>query len=81
MLKVGGVVAFNDCYLPAVKKVLGFVRTHRRYQEIDVGLKPSYVSKNLGRMVRNIVTLTSTQDRYFQKQAAWEPDWDFYAAF
>jgi predicted O-methyltransferase YrrM len=81
MLKVGGIVGFNDCYLPSVKRVLNFVRSHRHYREIDVGLKPSYVSRNVTRMVRNLATLTSKQDRYFQKQDGWEPEWHFYARF
>jgi predicted O-methyltransferase YrrM len=81
MLKVGGIVAFNDCYLAAVKKVLGFLKTHRHYQEINVGLTPSFVSRNVKRMIRNVVTLTSKQDRYFQKQEVWEPNWDYYARF
>ena len=32
-------------------------------------------------MVRNLATLTSKQDRYFQKQDGWEPEWHFYARF
>jgi hypothetical protein len=31
MLRVGGIVAFHDCGWSAVRKVLGFVRTHRSY--------------------------------------------------
>ena len=65
MLGVGGVVAFNDCALPAVKRVLSFVRKVRAYKELDVGLKPNYLTKK--HTLRNALTLTSKQDRYFQK--------------
>ena len=43
MSPVGGVVAFNDCAMPAVHKVIKFLLTHRRYVEMDVGLRASYV--------------------------------------
>ena len=81
MLSVNGVVGFNDCALRAVKKVLGFVNTHRQYKEIDVGLKPNYLTRDVLRMARMILTLTSKQDRYFEKQAAWEPPWDYFKSF
>jgi predicted O-methyltransferase YrrM len=38
MLEVGGIVAFDDCRFPAVHKTIRFVESHRKYEEIDVGL-------------------------------------------
>jgi predicted O-methyltransferase YrrM len=35
---VGGVIAINDCGFAAVAKALRWFTTHRRYQELDVGL-------------------------------------------
>jgi len=81
LLKADGFVAFNDASLPAVKKVLRFVKTHRKYEELNVGLKQAYVSRNLWHTFRRIITLTSKADRYFRKQALWEPNWDFYKRF
>jgi predicted O-methyltransferase YrrM len=81
MLNEGGIVAFNDCSLPAVNKVLRFAITHRKYRELNVGLKPSYLTRNIRNAIRNVFTLTSKQDRYFQKQAGWEPAWDFFVDF
>lgn len=81
MLNVGGIVGFNDCYLPSVKRVLKFIESHRHYCELDVGLKRSYVSRDLRRMFRNIATMTPKRDRYFEKQDGWEPEWHFYARF
>ena len=81
MLKVGGIVGFNDCALPAVKRVIGYVRTHRKYQKIDVGLRPNFMSSNLFSMLRQILTLSSKSDRYFQKREDWEPEWNYYRRF
>jgi predicted O-methyltransferase YrrM len=79
MLRVGGIVAFNDCGWRAVHKVLRFVKTHRKYKEIDVGLRKEYAGGKT-RLVRRVLDM-QVNDRYFQKQQAWEPRWDFYAAF
>jgi hypothetical protein len=49
MLCVNGIVGFNDCALPAVRKVLGFVKTHRKYRKIDVGLNPNYITRKMNR--------------------------------
>lgn len=79
MLPVGGVVAFNDAGWRAVHKVIKFLLTHRRYEEIDVGLKREY-----GRPIpslRKLVGGRSGADRYFRKVEDWEPKWDFYAKF
>jgi len=88
MTPVGGVVAFNDCAMPAVHKVIKFVLTHRRYVEMDVGLKASYVDYSRIRGAIRRLTGARSQtfyrnfsDRYFQKQEDWEPKWDFFASF
>jgi predicted O-methyltransferase YrrM len=88
MVPVGGVVAFNDCAMPAIHKVIKFVLTHRRYAELDVGLGTSYVGyTRVRRMVRRLTGAPpqtfyrNFADRYFEKQDNWEPRWDFFAAF
>jgi predicted O-methyltransferase YrrM len=88
MIPVGGVVAFNDCAMPAVHKVIRFLLTHRRYVEVDVGLRASYVdySRVRGAIRRLMGAKPQTfyrnfADRYFQKQDNWEPKWDFFAPF
>lgn len=80
MLNVGGVVGFNDCGFASVDRVLRFVRSHRRYAEIEVGLprfRPGlpYV-RGAARYL--LGGPRSEADRYFRKTQAWEPDWDFY---
>jgi predicted O-methyltransferase YrrM len=81
MLRPGGVMGFNDCGYRAVNKVLRFVRTHRRYRELDVGLKPDYQGAHPGVTLARRLMRLSHSDRYFQKVEQWEPTWNFYAPF
>jgi predicted O-methyltransferase YrrM len=81
MLTPGGVVAFNDCALPSVHKVLRFVTSHRRYREVDVGLRRRYATRDVPTTLRRLATLRSKSDRYFRKVEAWEPSTDFFARF
>jgi len=39
LLPPGGVLAFNDCGLPAIEKVILYLQSHRHYTELDVGLR------------------------------------------
>lgn len=81
MLRPGGIVGFNDCGYPAVHRALGFLKTHRKYAEIDVGLQPDYNASNvLMSMVRR-VPRRNNNDRYFRKLEDWEPSWNFYSFF
>ena len=84
MLRAGGIAAFNDCSWPAVEKAIDFVLSHRKYTEIDVGIPvPRRRKKELLRLLtlglKKLPTLE--KDRYFKKDADWEPRWDFYAPF
>lgn len=85
MLKAGGIAAFNDCSWPAVEKAIDFVLSHRKYTEIDVGLPvPRKRKQELLKFLtfghRKVVGKWEA-DRYFRKDADWEPSWDFYAPF
>lgn len=88
MLNVNGIVGFNDCHLTAVTKTINFVLSHRKYEEIDVGLSIRYSDYTPFREVKRLLTGKSrnvfykqAQDRYFRKVEDYEPDWDFYAEF
>jgi predicted O-methyltransferase YrrM len=82
MLNVQGIVAFNDAGYLAVHRVLRFLMSHRRYREIDVGLKRRYTGRNAFFTTARRLMGINTNDRYFQKIEAWEPDWHhFYARF
>ncbi len=81
MLRVGGILGFNDCWMQAVHKVVGYLRTHRAYDEIDVGLPRQYRDRDKLRTLRRVARQWSTADRYFRKREQWEPDWDYFAAF
>jgi predicted O-methyltransferase YrrM len=81
MLRRDGIVAFNDCGWRAVHRALGFVQSHRKYKELDVGLPKDFRSeKMLGTLLRRLQGRTSN-DRYFLKLASWEPGFDFYEKF
>ena len=88
MLRTGGIVAFNDCAWPAVDKAIRFVLTHRKYIEIDVGLDTEFATQGRRRELLRLLALGTkrrwyrrAEDRYFAKQADWEPKWDFFAPF
>lgn len=85
MLPVNGVLGFNDCAYPAVHKAINFVLTHRRYQEVSVGLEPVYgKKKELMRFLRGRWSKRHRvlcQDRYLRKLEDWEPNFDFFAEF
>jgi predicted O-methyltransferase YrrM len=81
MLDEGGVIAFNDCWMKAITRVIDFVVGHRRYEEIDVGLRPTapWLRNQVGARLRR--RPLQDQDRYFRKVAQYEPAWDFYRSF
>jgi predicted O-methyltransferase YrrM len=79
LLRVGGVVAFNDCHYPAVEKVTKFVVRHRRYREEDVGLPPRTIVR--ARWHRLVGRRVNINDRYFRKLQTWEPDFRFFVDF
>lgn len=89
MLAAGGIVGFNDCGFPAVARVIRFVLSHRRYDEIEVGL-PFTVGGGYHRWFRLLKPLAfggketwflRREDRYLRKRERWEPSWDFFARF
>jgi predicted O-methyltransferase YrrM len=87
MLLPNGVMAFNDCGYPAVNKVLRFLTTHRRYVEIDAGLPVQADPESLKECALRLLKgkrrfgPMQHQDRYFRKQEAWEPAWNFFCDF
>ena len=81
LLNVGGVVAFNDCGFRSIHKFLKFFVGHRKYEELDVGLKPDYRGRNLAVTAVRTLTKRSAQDRYFRKLADWEPVHNYFKPF
>ena len=81
LLRVGGVVAFNDCGFRSIHKFLRFFRSHRHYAELDAGLPADYRGRNpLVTLVRRLEG-RSNQDRYFRKLDSWEPEHNFFRNF
>jgi predicted O-methyltransferase YrrM len=78
MLRAGGVVGFNDAGWRSVFHVLRYVRTHRRYDEIDVGLPRDFAARNLLFSLARRLQGRQGQDRYFRKREAWEPPVHFF---
>jgi len=88
MLPVGGAIAFNDCRMDSVNKVITFLQAYRRYAELEVGLPYSYTGytrlRGLIRRLRGISAkryFRNGSDRYFEKKDDWDPKWDFFAPF
>ena len=81
MLNAGGVIGFNDCGYRAVRRVLKFVESHRKYRPLEVGLPRDYVASNFAKSIVRRAMRFGVEDRYFLKIENWEPDWNFYAPF
>lgn len=80
MLDVGGIIGFNDCGWPAVRRALRYLTTHRRYEEVSTGL-PRHGDGSIWRVALNAARNHRPSDRYFRKTASWEPSWAFYRRF
>lgn len=81
LLRVGGVIAFNDCGWRPVHKVLCFLKAYRHYRELDVGLPRAYRGRNYIYSFIKRLEGRSSSDRYFEKADNWEPDHGFYRPF
>lgn len=88
MLRVDGIVGFNDCGWRSVDTVIRFVLSHRKYSEINTGLPVTLANYSRKReLLRRLVFgrkeewYRRSEDRYFKKTVDWEPRWDFFAPF
>jgi len=88
MLRPGGIVAFHDATMPAIKKCLNFIRTHRRYNYLSpsrecLRTRLYYVLRCLrhadpflGYALRGFGNLVC-----LQKTESYEPSWQFFRQF
>ena len=67
MLRLSGIIGFNDAGWRSVNRVIQFLRTRRKYAEMDVGLHSDYAARNLLRSILRRLLRMSRQDRYFRK--------------
>lgn len=81
LLKIGGVLGFNDCGFRSIHKFLRFFQGHRDYEELDAGLKPDFRGRNPAITLLRRWEGRSNQDRYFRKRTAHEPEHDFFRNF
>lgn len=93
MLRVGGIVAFHDCQLPAVRRVVRFAQSHRDYEALP--WKRGWrrlLYQNLvdaATLLYLILTLKNPwhhrspgpQMMALRKRSDDEPPWDFYRPF
>jgi hypothetical protein len=81
MMGAGGVIGFNDCGWRSIHRLLKFVRTHRKYEELNVGLSKNYRGRNPLFSILRWMERRSSADRYFRKLENWEPEGSFFRRF
>jgi predicted O-methyltransferase YrrM len=81
LLTVGGALAFNDCGWRSVFRVLKFLKTHRKYREIDVGNPRQFRGGNWLKELVARLEGRSALDRYFEKVEDWSPPYSYYRSF
>jgi predicted O-methyltransferase YrrM len=79
MLSPGGMIAFDDCDYPSVQKALGFLQTHRAYEEVLVDMLRT--DQTAHRTRTDQVPTRSVRVRYYRKRCQWEPNWNFFVDF
>jgi len=80
LLETGGVIGFDDCQMPATRRALRFLQTHKPYQELPV-LPPRYEGATAARRLLRRALGWSSHDRWFQKLRDAPVPWDFYRHF
>lgn len=91
LLEVGGYIAFDDIWMPAVRKVISFVLSNRQYQIINVGQKVSLFKATAGiahRFLSNPLEPNSLRVKLIagnicvlKKLAKDKRDWHFHRSF
>jgi predicted O-methyltransferase YrrM len=81
MIPVGGVIAFDDSQWRSVHRVIRYLRNHRNYEELNVGLQKSFASANLVNNVYKRIQNRFGPSRYFRKTDDWKPPSHFYRSF
>ncbi len=81
MLPVGGTIAFDDSSWRSVHRVIRYLRRHRRYDELNVGLPKSFASANVINNIYKRLQNRFGPSRYFRKTDDWQPPSHFYRSF
>ncbi len=81
MIPVGGTIAFDDSQWRSVHRVIRYLRNHRHYEELNVGLQKSFQSANLVNNVYKRIQNRFGPSRYFRKTDDWKPPSSFYRNF
>ena len=81
MIPIGGTIAFDDSQWRSVHRVIRYLRRHRHYDELDVGLNKSFASANLMNELYKRLQNRFGPSRYFRKRDDWQPPSAFYRSF
>jgi predicted O-methyltransferase YrrM len=88
MLEKGGLVAVHDTRWPAVRKVVQFALSHRRYRlrpykRVDLARSLYHMFKDLVGLQEYVryAILGRPNLLFLEKEDDWEPRWDFYRKF
>jgi predicted O-methyltransferase YrrM len=87
MLRPGGILAFHDSYGPAKRRVINFIRSHRKYKLLPYQKVPlMQAGKWAAATMISRGKWWCYADRrpsliFLEKLGAWEPNWDFYERF
>lgn len=81
IIPVGGTIAFDDTQWRSVHRVVRYLKNHRHYEELNVGLKKSFESGNILNAVYKRIQNRFGPSRYFRKIDDWKPPSNFYRSF
>jgi predicted O-methyltransferase YrrM len=80
LLRVNGIVGFNDAGWYSVHRVIRFLQTNRKYLELDVGLPRRYDAASFLRSLGKRLQGRPSNDRYFRKLSDFEPaSWQYFS--
>jgi predicted O-methyltransferase YrrM len=80
LLQSGGVVGFDDCEMPATRKALRFLTTHRPYEEIRLEAS-RYRASNPVKTALRFALRWPVQNRWFEKLRDEQTPWNYYHRF
>ena len=91
LLSVGGYIAFDDVWMPSVRKVISFVLKNRAYKLIAIDTKPSFtkrIARISSRFLQNPLELSDARLKLIpenvlllQKTGEDDRAWDFHRHF
>jgi predicted O-methyltransferase YrrM len=78
MLRVGGVVVFDDAQLPSITKLAAYIRSYPAYADLPIA---ESLRTHRGLRVRRMLRAPASRLVAFRKVAADERSWDWFCEF